>query len=46
VSATLRAGESGADVYDRITIFEDHMVRDIDAGRFGENTNMVAGCTS
>ena len=37
-------GESGADVYDRITIFEDHMVRDIDAGRFDENTNMVL-CT-
>lgn len=37
-------GESGADVYDRITIFEDHMVRDIDAGRFSENTNMVL-CT-
>lgn len=37
-------GESGADVYDRITIFEDHMVRDIDAGRFCENTNMVL-CT-
>ena len=27
-------GESGADVYDRITILEDHLVRDIDAGRF------------
>lgn len=26
-------GESGADVYDRITIFEDHMIRDINAGR-------------
>ncbi len=25
-------GESGADVYDRITIFEDHMIRDINAG--------------
>ena len=37
-------GESGADVFDRITIFEDHMVRDIDAGRFDENTNMVL-CT-
>ena len=37
-------GESGADVYDRITIFEDHMVRDIDAGRFCEGTNMVL-CT-
>lgn len=26
-------GESGADVYDRMTIFEDHLVRDINAGR-------------
>ena len=34
-------GESGADVYDRITMFSDHMVRDIDAGRFPENTNMI-----
>lgn len=37
-------GESGADVFDRVTIFEDHMVRDIDVGRFHENTNMVL-CT-
>ncbi|KAG1664180.1 hypothetical protein FOA52_011356 [Chlamydomonas sp. UWO 241] len=34
-------GESGADVYDRITIFEDHMVRDINAGRFAHKTNLV-----
>ena len=34
-------GESGSDVYDRITVFEDHMVRDIDAGRFPEGTNLV-----
>eukprot|EP00210_Caulerpa_lentillifera_P007097 g6790.t1 len=35
-------GESGADVYDRITIFEDHLVRDINAGRFSQgNTNLV-----
>ena len=27
-------GESGADVYDRITILETHLIRDIDAGRF------------
>ena len=26
-------GESGADVYDRMTIFEDHLIRDINAGR-------------
>ena len=25
-------GESGADVYDRMTMFEDHLVRDINAG--------------
>mmetsp|Transcript_6309 Transcript_6309/g.39306 ORF Transcript_6309/g.39306 Transcript_6309/m.39306 type:complete len:402 (-) Transcript_6309:1873-3078(-) len=31
-------GESGADVYDRITIFEDHLVRDINAGRFAGDT--------
>ena len=37
-------GESGADVFDRITMFEDHLVRDIDAGRFSENTNLVL-CT-
>ncbi|GAX79717.1 hypothetical protein CEUSTIGMA_g7158.t1 [Chlamydomonas eustigma] len=34
-------GESGADVYDRITIFEDHMIRDINAGRFADKTNLV-----
>lgn len=34
-------GESGADVYDRITIFEDHMIRDINAGRFSNNTSLV-----
>lgn len=34
-------GESGADVYDRITIFEDHMIRDINAGRFSGNTTLV-----
>jgi len=34
-------GESGADVFDRITIFEDHLVRDIDCGRFPQNTNLV-----
>ncbi|KAL4428501.1 hypothetical protein ABPG75_002590 [Micractinium tetrahymenae] len=34
-------GESGADVYDRMTIFEDHLVRDINAGRFADNTSLV-----
>ncbi|PNH12379.1 Broad-range acid phosphatase DET1 [Tetrabaena socialis] len=34
-------GESGADVYDRITIFEDHMIRDINAGRFADKTALV-----
>jgi broad specificity phosphatase PhoE len=28
-------------VYDRITIFEDHLVRDINAGRFGSSTSLV-----
>ena len=30
-----------ADVYDRMTIFEDHMIRDINAGRFRDNTSLV-----
>ena len=34
-------GESGADVYDRMTIFEDHLVRDIETGRFPENCSVV-----
>jgi broad specificity phosphatase PhoE len=34
-------GESGADVYDRMTLFEDHLVRDINAGRFSGDTNIV-----
>ncbi|EFN55417.1 hypothetical protein CHLNCDRAFT_134554 [Chlorella variabilis] len=34
-------GESGADVYDRMTIFEDHLVRDINAGRFADSTSLV-----
>eukprot|EP00208_Stichococcus_sp_RCC1054_P002445 CAMPEP_0206143802 /NCGR_PEP_ID=MMETSP1473-20131121/21850_1 /ASSEMBLY_ACC=CAM_ASM_001109 /TAXON_ID=1461547 /ORGANISM="Stichococcus sp, Strain RCC1054" /LENGTH=483 /DNA_ID=CAMNT_0053539373 /DNA_START=173 /DNA_END=1621 /DNA_ORIENTATION=+ len=34
-------GESGADVYDRMTIFEDHLVRDINAGRYSKNTSLV-----
>uniref|UniRef100_A0A1D2AFU0 Broad-range acid phosphatase DET1 n=1 Tax=Auxenochlorella protothecoides TaxID=3075 RepID=A0A1D2AFU0_AUXPR len=34
-------GESGADVYDRMTIFEDHLVRDINAGRFGPDATLV-----
>eukprot|EP00879_Flechtneria_rotunda_P020188 GHRR01021229.1.p1 GENE.GHRR01021229.1~~GHRR01021229.1.p1 ORF type:complete len:265 (+),score=70.87 GHRR01021229.1:883-1677(+) len=34
-------GESGADVYDRITVFTDHLIRDINAGRFGHNTSLV-----
>jgi len=35
------SGESGADVYDRITILENHLLRDIDAGRFPEDTILV-----
>lgn len=34
-------GESGADVYDRITIFEDHLVHAIDSGEFADNSNLV-----
>lgn len=34
-------GESGADVYDRITIFEDHLVRDMNAGLFSGRTSVV-----
>ncbi|GAB4814314.1 hypothetical protein N2152v2_001360 [Parachlorella kessleri] len=34
-------GESGADVYDRMTIFEDHLVRDINAGRYGYDSTLV-----
>jgi broad specificity phosphatase PhoE len=34
-------GESGADVYDRVTIVEDHMIRDINAGRFSDDTTLV-----
>jgi broad specificity phosphatase PhoE len=34
-------GESGSDVYDRLTVFEDHLVRDIDAGRFPESCNLI-----
>lgn len=34
-------GESGADVFDRMTMFGDHLVRDIDQGRFDEGTNLV-----
>lgn len=35
-------GESGADVYDRITVFTDHLIRDMNAGRFGaNNTSLV-----
>ena len=35
------AGESGADVYDRITIFEDHLINDIDNGIFPEEANLI-----
>lgn len=34
-------GESGADVYDRITVFIDHLIRDINAGRFPPGTSLV-----
>jgi len=34
-------GESGADVYDRITQLLDHLVRDINAGAFPPGTSLV-----
>ncbi|PRW57633.1 glycerolphosphate mutase [Chlorella sorokiniana] len=37
-------GESGADVYDRMTVFQDHLVRDMNAGRYGEGCTVVL-CT-
>lgn len=35
------SGESGSDVYDRLTAFLDHMMRDIDGGRFPEGTTLL-----
>lgn len=37
-------GESGADVYDRVTGFRDTFLRDMEKGRFTEETNVVI-CT-
>jgi broad specificity phosphatase PhoE len=35
-------GESGADVYDRVTLFEDHLTRDMVMGRYrGLNVVLV-----
>lgn len=34
-------GESGADVYDRITSFQNTMIRDVNAGRFASNCSLV-----
>jgi len=34
-------GESGADVYDRVTAFQSHLIRDINAGRFADDCNLV-----
>lgn len=34
-------GESSSDVYNRISIFEDHLIRDMRSGRFGNSTNLV-----
>eukprot|EP00775_Hariotina_reticulata_P012535 gene12535-12668_t len=33
-------GESGSDVYNRISIFEDHLIRDMKAGKFSHNTSL------
>jgi hypothetical protein len=32
--SVLQNGESGADVYDRITIFQDHLIYDIETGKW------------
>ena len=34
-------GESGSDVYNRVSIFEDHLIRDMKAGKFGNRTSIV-----
>eukprot|EP00854_Cymbomonas_tetramitiformis_P002064 gene2064-2760_t len=34
-------GESGCDVYDRITIYQDHVIRDMEQGRFPEGAALV-----
>lgn len=33
-------GESGSDVYNRVSIFEDHLIRDMKAGRFSQSTSL------
>lgn len=33
-------GESGSDVYNRVSIFEDHLIRDMKAGKFSHNTSL------
>lgn len=39
-------GESSADVYDRITLYQDHLVRDINAGRFGQDCSLSSHTAS
>lgn len=34
-------GESAADVYDRLTLFQDHLIRDMTHGRFGQDGSVV-----
>lgn len=33
-------GESGSDVYNRVSIFEDHLIRDMKASRFSASTSL------
>jgi broad specificity phosphatase PhoE len=33
-------GESGSDVYNRVSIFEDHLIRDMKASRFSATTSL------
>lgn len=33
-------GESGSDVYNRVSIFEDHLIRDMKASRFSSTTSL------
>lgn len=33
-------GESGSDVYNRVSIFEDHLIRDMKASRFSAATSL------
>jgi hypothetical protein len=38
---TFLSGNPRCDVYDRLTIYEDHLIRDINAGRYANGTTLV-----